>query len=114
MEQRRIHIICLKSEICSLIKKTLMSSGYNVSCSQTLTDYVTPELSDEKVDCLILDSDIDAKTSEEIRERFKNAAIIYLPSLESEVSSADEGSKNISEPLKLSELSEAVKSVFYH
>lgn len=113
MEQRRIHILCLKPEICSLIKKTLMNSGYNVTCSngENPDEFVSLH-SDEKIECLILDSGIDKIIKDKAKEKFVNASIICLPSLESDNGGNGNRIKNISEPLKLSELAEAVESVF--
>lgn len=62
-------------------------------------------------ECLIIDTDIDYRIREMAKEKFGEKSIICLPSLESE-SISGAGTKRISEPLKLSELSEAVKSVF--
>lgn len=112
MERRRIHILCLKSEICSLIKKTLTLSGYEVTCSggDEINQNTIEEIN-EMTECLIIDTDIDYRIREMAKEKFGEKSIICLPSLESE-SISGAGTKRISEPLKLSELSEAVKSVF--
>lgn len=113
MEQRRIHILCIKPEICSLIKKTLMNSGYNVTCSSGENpDAFVSNNSNEKVDCLIMDSGIDKIIREKVKEKFIDASIICLPSLESDNGNNGNGIKNISEPLKLSELAAAVESIF--
>lgn len=112
MERSRIHILCLKSEICSLIKKTLTASGYEVSCSkgEEITESAIEDFSEE-IDCLIMDTDINSDIREKAREKFSNSAIICLPSLESDINFSAHGTNKISEPLKLSELSEAVNFV---
>lgn len=112
MEQRRIHILCLKPEICSLIKKGLNDYNYNVSCSKG--EDINEELIanfNEKIDCLILDKDINISLREKIKSKFENIAIICLPSLDSE-NNIKSDVKNMSEPLKLSELAEYINSIF--
>lgn len=113
MEHRRIHILCIKPEICSLIKKTLMNSGYSVTCSsgENPDDFVSGK-SNEMIECLIMDSGINKMIREKAKEIFINASIICLPSLESDGGNNGNGIKNISEPLKLSELAAAVESIF--
>ena len=112
MDQRRIHILCLKPEICSLIKKGL-NENYRVSCSKG--DEINEELIsnfEEKIDCLILDKDIDLNLREKIKTKFENIAIICLPSLDSENNNNRSGVKNMSEPLRLSELADYINSIF--
>lgn len=112
MEQRRIHILCLKPEICSLIKKGLNASDYNVSCSKG--EDINEELIvkfEEKIDCLILDKDIDSGLRDKIKSKFKSIAIICLPSLDSENNNKSDV-KNMSEPLRLSELADYINSIF--
>ena len=112
MERRRIHILCLKPEICSLIKKGLNFSDYSVSCSQgeDINEESILKLN-KKIDCLILDKDIDAGLREKIKSKFENIAIICLPSLDSENNNKS-GVKNMSEPLRLSELADYINSIF--
>lgn len=66
-------------------KKTLMNSGYNVTCSngENPDEFVSLH-SDEKIECLILDSGIDKIIKDKAKEKFVNASIICLPSLESD------------------------------
>lgn len=113
MEQIRIHILCLKSEICSLIKKTLLGYGYYVTCSgNDNMDELIFNDREKKINCLILDSGIEKNFREKVKEYFKDVSIICLPSLESDDNNNGIGVKNMSEPLKLSELADAVESIF--
>jgi hypothetical protein len=113
MKLRRIHVICHNKEIYSLIKKLLPVTKYSVSCTvgEELNEIFFKKIGTEKIDCLILDKDIDNKFTEKIKEKFKDVSLVYLPSLESE-QSANKVIKHMSEPLKLSELSETIESVF--
>lgn len=106
-----IHILSLKKEICSLIKKTLDPEKYHISC--THSDEITEsfiENFDRQIDCLVLDIDIDDKLKNRIKEKFTNIPIICLPSLGSEFDQ-ENGIKYMSEPFKLSELKKAIDDI---
>ncbi len=112
MNPRRIHILCLKPEICALIKKSLTDSKYNVTCTRSEDiNYEFVENFNEHIDCLILDKDIDFDLREKIKEKYRDISIVCLPSLDSENSNKS-NIKNMSEPLKLSELSGYINSIF--
>lgn len=104
--------MCLKSEICTLIKKGLNDSSYEVSCSkgEDINEELIADFN-EKIDCLILDKDIDSDLREKIKIKFNNIAIVCLPSLDSENNNKS-GVKNMSEPLRLSELANYINSIF--
>lgn len=112
MKLRRIHILCLKPEICSLIKKALPDSAYIVTCtrSEDINDNFVKNFI-EKIDCLILDKGIDLKLREKIKKKYEGISIVCLPSLDSE-NNNKAGIKNMSEPFKLSELSNYINSIF--
>lgn len=112
MNLRRIHILCLKPEICSLIKKGLPDTSYYVTCTrrEDINDKFIDNFT-EKIDCLILDKDIDSELREKIKKKFENISIVCLPSLDSE-NNIKSNVKNMSEPLKLSELSNYINSIF--
>jgi DNA-binding response OmpR family regulator len=112
MNRRRIHILCLKPEICALIKKSLSDSRYNVTCTKREEiNFEFVENFTEHIDCLILDKDIDFELREKIKEKYNGISIVCLPSLDSENGNKSIV-KNMSEPLKLSELSGYINSIF--
>jgi len=112
LKNYKIHIVCKKSEICSLIKKALSRDNYIVSCTHGRD--IEKSLIQEiplNVDCLIMDKDVEIVCKEEFEKKIKDVSIVYLPSLQSD-SNINMGIKYISEPLKLSELTKAVESIF--
>lgn len=113
MKLRRIHILCPKSEICSLIRKTLPDSKYSISCTskEDLNEYTLNEIDIDNIDCLILDNEINLNLSEVLKEKFSKVSIIYLPSFDS-ANFKNKVVKYIPEPLRLSELQEAIESIF--
>lgn len=113
MHNPRIHIICRKPEIAGLITKTLEKSGYSVS--STFGDEINIEMlpkNDENIECLILDKDIDDHIKKSAKERFKDAKVICLPSLESPNNILSDV-EYMSEPFRLSELTEFVNNMFH-
>lgn len=108
----KVHIFCMKPDICSLIKKVFSSTKYEISC--------TPAANvDEKflsgshliMDCIILDIDINTEIKNKIKMKFSGVPVICLPSLDSEnINESDV--KYISEPLKLSELRKTLDEIF--
>jgi hypothetical protein len=113
MKLRRIHILCPKSEICSLIRKTLPDSKYSITCtsSEDLNENTLDQLDIDNIDCLILDNEINLNLSEKLKEKFNKVSVIYLPSFNSE-HYRNKIVKYIPEPLRLSELQEAIESIF--
>ena len=108
----RIHIICAKPEIGSLIKKALASYDYIISCNSGDTiDENSISRFQESVDCLIMDKNVNPEVKKKATEFFKKIPVIYLPALVYMENSPDDF-KNISEPLKLSELSEKLADLF--
>lgn len=61
-------------------------------------------------DCLIIDEETGERYNNIINSKFKNSKIICLPSLNNECHGVS-NSQILSEPLKLSELKEAVLSI---
>jgi hypothetical protein len=108
----RVHIFSLKPSICGLIKKSIGSTNYAVSCTNAtdLTDNFFEEFN-SNVDCIIIDKDIENKTKDKLKSKFNGIPIICLPSLDSEYP-VDSGIKYISEPLKLSELVKTLDEIF--
>ena len=108
----RIHIISLKPEICSLIKKALAGYDYIISSNsgETINENSITRFG-ECVDCLIIDKNINSRVKEKAKEIFSKSFVIYLPSLDAVESSPDD-LKGISAPLKLSELSEKLEGLF--
>lgn len=103
-----IQIFCQKREICSLLKKKLRADGYGVDCinlTETENDFL--EKFDKSIDCIILDKDIDKILREKIRNKFPHVPMICLPSLDSDLTALKDVTY-ISEPLKLSELSDII------
>ena len=77
-----IHIISLKCEICSLIKKTLDAEKYTIRCilAEDIDENYISGI-DKSIDCLILDKDIDEEVSRRIKEKLSGTPIICLPSI---------------------------------
>jgi vacuolar-type H+-ATPase subunit F/Vma7 len=110
--KKKIHVFCLKPPICSLIKKRFTNTDYIVTCSNA--DNIREELFDtlnKNLDCIIIDRDIKTEIKESIKRYFKDKPIICLPSLDSDVQS-EHDVKNISEPLRLSELADTLDGIF--
>ena len=111
MTNFNLHIFSLKSEICSLIRKTLDPGRYIITCTRGEDiDETFIENFQKKIDCLVLDKDIDERLTTKIKQKFCNTPIICLPSLGSEFDEA-KGVKYMSEPFKLSELKKAVEEI---
>lgn len=111
MKPYEIHIFCQKSEICALIKKKLSADGYTVECTNVADagkDCI--ESFDKPIDCIILDKEINKDFREQVKDKFPGLPIICLPSLDSDVV-AKSGFTYISEPLKLSELSDTINEI---
>jgi len=108
----RIHIICQKPEIGSLIKKALARYDYIISCNcgDTINENSITRFQ-ESVDCLIIDKSVDSGIKNKAKEFFSESPVIYLPSLEQTENSYDDF-KNISAPFKLSELSQKLENLF--
>lgn len=113
MKVYKLQLFYLRTEICNLFKKTFSDSVYSVNCieavkinKQFLENY------EGEIDCVILDSDMDAKHKELVKSYFKDKPIICLPSLESDTEFENGSAKCISEPLKLSELTSALDEIF--
>ena len=108
----KVHIFCIKPEICKLIKKMFNTSRYEISCTpsyQVDEDYL--KRFHHNMDCIIMDIDIEKETKDKIKEYFQGTPVICLPSLDSEGIQEDDV-KYISEPLKLSELRKTLDEIF--
>jgi hypothetical protein len=111
MESFKIHIFCLKKELCRLIIKKLSSDGCIASCTNLSdSERIFPDNFDYSIDCIILDKDISRSIRDEIQAKFPDLPIICLPSLDSDTGEKS-GITYISEPLKLSELSEKIREI---
>jgi DNA-binding response OmpR family regulator len=111
MNNFNVHILSLKSEICSLIRKTLGSERYNITCTsgEEINDSFLDSFNRE-IDCLVLDKDIDHKLTKKIKNKFNSIPIICLPSLGSEANETKDITY-MSEPFKLSELKVAIEEI---
>jgi DNA-binding response OmpR family regulator len=111
MKNYIIHIISLKCEICSLIKKTLSTDKYTISCilAEDIDENYMNSL-DNSIDCLILDKDVDEDVRKRVKEKLSGTPIISLPSLGNEIEEGA-GVKYMTEPFKLSELKKTVDEI---
>lgn len=113
MEKKiKVHIFCIKPDICSLIKKVFSTTQYEVLCTPAVNvneKYLAG--THFNMDCIILDIDIDSETKNMIKKRFSGIPVICLPSLDSD-SIAESNVKYMSEPLKLSELRKTLDEIF--
>lgn len=102
----------MKPDICSLIQKVFSSSKYEIICTPAV-NVNEKYLSNThiKMDCIILDIDIDNEIKNKIKKKFTGVPVICLPSLDSELTK-DSDVKYISEPLKLSELRKTLDEIF--
>ena len=111
MEPFAIHIFCLKKELCTLLKKKLINDGYEVSCTNLLeAGGGFLENFNLAIDCVIIDKDINNEDREKIQAKFPDLPTICLPSLDTDFT-IKSGITYISEPLKLSELSDIVREI---
>jgi len=108
----KIHIFCLKPDICRLIKKTFNESKYYVTCTSAylVTDAFLRGFR-KRFDCVIIDTDIDHRLKDKIKQKFQGIPLICLPSLGSELI-RESDFKYISEPLKPSELANTLEDIF--
>lgn len=113
MEKKiKVHIFCLKAEICTLMKKMFNMTRYEISCSSALkvtNDYL--KKFNSNTDCIILDMDIDKEIKDLIKLTFRGIPVICLPSLDFE-GIKENDVKYISEPLRLSELRKTLDEIF--
>ena len=110
--KKKIHVFCLKPPICSLIKKRFANSDYMITCSNA--DDIREELFEslkKNLYFIIIDRDTKPELKEKIKRYFKNKPIICLPSLDYEEQNEND-MKNISEPLRLSELADTLDGIF--
>ncbi|MBV6478836.1 MAG: hypothetical protein HGGPFJEG_01593 [Ignavibacteria bacterium] len=115
MENFRIHIICQKPEICSLIKKSLTRLGLNVSCSESEGIFEQQYMNNDiKIDCMILDKKLSDSVADRMNAKNKDISFIYLPSLDIEKNEINTDDGKISEPLKISELSNVIQNILSH
>ncbi|MBI5403925.1 MAG: hypothetical protein HY959_11035 [Ignavibacteriae bacterium] len=112
----KIHIFCGTSYLCKLIRKTFVREPYTFNCTE-----VTDKLNDKSgkldytPDCIIFDKDIAGDFKEEIINKHSDSSIILLPSLnEIEALANSKNVFQISEPFKLSELSEVLKEIYHN
>jgi hypothetical protein len=111
MKKFSIYIFSLKREICSLLKKKLREDGCDVECvniTETGPDFLVNFK--KSIDCIILDKDIDSNIREKIRSKFSGIPAICLPSLDADTSDSSDV-MYVSEPLKMSELSEIINEI---
>jgi hypothetical protein len=111
----RIHIYCGTSYLCKLIRKTFVKEPYSFNCTEVKEklNNLSGKL-DYTPDCIIFDKDIDGDFKEEIINKHSDSNIILLPSLnEIESVSSYNNVFQISEPFKLSELSEVLKEIYH-
>lgn len=65
----------------------------------------------KNLDCIIIDRDIKPEIKENIKRYFKDKPIICLPSLDYD-EQFENDMRNISEPLRLSELADTLDGIF--
>lgn len=63
-------------------------------------------------DCIVIDKGIHKEIQYKIKIKFTNLDIVYLPSLHESDSEISNGCKQISEPLKLSELGNVLEEIY--
>lgn len=108
-----IHVFCITPLICELINKSFHNSNFIFDCTN-LNDIKNGELEnlDISPDCIVIDKGIKREMQDKIKLKYKNLDIIYLPSLYESDSEYANGCKQISEPLKLSELGNVLEEIY--
>ena len=108
-----IHVFCLTPLICELINKSFHNSNFIFDCTN-LEEIENNELEilDISPNCIVIDKGIKKEIQDKIKLKYKNLEIVFLPSLYEANSESTEGSKHISEPLKLSELNNVLEEVY--
>lgn len=108
----KVHIFCVKQDMCKLIQKTLEYFRYDMTCTNTRD--MDKKRFDEMsgfYDCIIIDSDIDDRFKTNIKAKYRGIPMVCLPSLDSDTT-IDSGIKCIHEPLRLSELVKVLDELF--
>jgi hypothetical protein len=105
-----INVFCGKDDLCYLIGKIFSKDQYEVRCANTLKLKNLTSVSTE-CDCVIIDKGIEKDSLDEIQNKFKGVPAVYLPSLDNSNNNNGINTTYISEPLKLSELREAVSNL---
>lgn len=106
-EKFLIQVFCVEENLCHLIGKVFDKSLYDFHCNEKPNAEDVGLLSG-KCDCVIIDKDIEEDLLEAIKLKFKGVPAVYLPSLDNVSNRGGNNALNISEPLKLSELKNAV------
>lgn len=108
-----VHIFCMTSLICELINKSFQNSHFKFVCTN-MDNLRIKELEKLKVspDCIVIDKGINKEIQYKIKIKFTNIDIVYLPSLHESDSEISNGCKQISEPLKLSELGNVLEEIY--
>ena len=111
----RIHIFCGTSNLCRLLSKSFGKEPYLFECTEVKDESEGKKTKLEyEPDCIIFDKDIELDLKDEIINKYDKSKIILLPSLN--VSEQMTNARNvfqISEPFKLSELSELLKEIYH-
>jgi len=108
-----VHIFCLTSLICKLINKSFQNTNFMFDCTNVddlkNNDFESLDISP---DCIVIDKGINKEIQHKIKLKFTNLDIVYLPSLHESDSEISNGCKQISEPLKLSELGNVLEEIY--
>jgi hypothetical protein len=99
--------------LCKLIIKSFPGSNFKFDCTD-VKDLTNNELEKLTISphCIVLDKEINKAIQDKIKSMFPNIDIVYLPSLNESDSEIPNGCKQISEPLKLSELGNVLEEIY--
>jgi len=108
-----VHIFCMASSLCNLIAKSFPGSNIKFGCTN-VKDMSDDDLEKLKLspNCIVLDKEINKAIQDKIKSMFADLEIVYLPSLNESGSEIPNGCKQISEPLKLSELGNVLEEIY--
>lgn len=99
--------------MCKLMKKFFAKLNYKFDCVKIEIDSDWKNLIfDEEIDCIILDTNINSKIQNEIREKFNKSSFFLLPSFSRDTYPETNSADLISEPFKFSELEKNLNELY--
>lgn len=113
LKEFTVHIFCHTPRLCNLILKKLSEAEYKLDCTQIYSEEKF-EIDKLKIspDCIIIDKELSCDLKENIRSKFGNCELIFLPSLDEPDGCDSRSGIQISEPFRMSELFEIINGLY--